>query len=117
MKVQVTLNGEAIATATLDNNNSAKDFSALLPLKLALKDYAATEKISVLASALSVEGAPDAYRPVAGDLCYYAPWRNIAIFYMDGQLSSGLVRVGRFDRGIDALRSLGTGTVRFERMP
>lgn len=114
MKIQMTADGAVIATATLDNNDSARDFAALLPLNLTLKDYAATEKIADLPHALSLKGAPAAYKPLAADISFYAPWGNLAIFYKDGHLSSGLVRLGRIDSGLDAIRRTGAIAVSIE---
>lgn len=116
MKIQMTLDGVVIATATLDNNDSARDFAAMFPLHLTLKDYAATEKIADLPRALTTKGAPEAYTPSAGDISYFAPWGNLAIFYKDGHLSSGLVRLGRLDTGIDAVRRNGPTAVKLERV-
>lgn len=115
MKIQMTVDGTVIATATLDDNDSARDFAARLPLNLILRDYAATEKIADLPGALSIKGAPGAYKPAAGDISYYAPWGNLAIFYKDGHLSSGLVRLGRLDSGLDLMRRPGPVSVRVER--
>lgn len=114
MKIVFTLNGAVIATATLDGKDSARDFAALLPLNLTLKDYAATEKIADLPGALSIKGAPEGYKPLAGDISYYAPWGNLAIFYKDGHFSSGLVLLGRLDSGIEAVRRPGLESVRVE---
>ena len=111
----MTSDGAVIATATLDRNDSAMDFVALLPLTLTLKDYEATEKIADLPRALSVKGAPAACQPLAADISYFAPWGNLAIFYLDGHLSSGLVRLGRIDSGLDRLRRTGVTVVRIER--
>ena len=114
MKIQMTSNGTVIATATLDNNESAREFAALLPLNLFLKDYAATEKIADLPGALSTKGAPAGYKPSAGDISYYAPWGNLAIFHQDFSFSSGLVRLGRLDSGLDAMRRPGPVTVKVD---
>jgi hypothetical protein len=38
-----------------------------------------------------------------GDITYYAPWGNLAIFYEGGEYSRGLVRLGRIDSDIEAL--------------
>ena len=111
MKLQFTANGVVVATATLDSHGSALDFAALLPLELALKDYAATEKIADLPRALATDGAPATYAPLAGDICFYAPWGNLAIFYGDGEHSEGLVRLGRLDSGLDAIRCAGAQAV------
>jgi hypothetical protein len=115
MKIQLTVNGAVIATATLDDNESANDFAAMLPMKLALEDYASAEKIADLPRKLSTKGASAAYTPSAGDISFYAPWGNLAIFYEDGHLSSGLVRLGRLDSGVDAMRRPGPMSVQVER--
>ncbi len=114
MKIHMTLDGAVIASATLDNNDSARDFAALLPLTLTLKDYAATEKIADLPRKLSIQGAPEGYQPSTGDISYYAPWGNLAIFHKDFSYSSGLVRLGRLESGLDAMRRPGARSVRVE---
>lgn len=114
MKIRITVDGDIVATGTLDHNESARDFAALLPLDLLLKDYASTEKIADLPSRLSMTGAPEAYTPSVGDISFYAPWGNLAIFYEDGRLSRGLVRVGRLDAGIDVLRRVGLLAVKVD---
>jgi len=114
MKIRMLASNTVIATATLDANNSARQFAALLPLNLVLKDYAATEKIADLPGRLATHGAPDGHQPSAGDLAYYAPWGNLAIFHKDFGFSSGLVRLGRLDSGLDAMRRPGSVNVRVE---
>lgn len=114
MKIKISMDGAVIATATLDNNDSARDFAALLPLTLTLKDYAATEKVADLPRALSIKGAPQGYQPATGDVSYYAPWGNLAIFHKGFQYSSGLVRLGRLESGLDAMRRPGAISVRLE---
>jgi hypothetical protein len=44
---------------------------------------------------LTRESAPDAVTPQAGDVAFYAPWGNLAIFYRAGHHSPGLIRLGR----------------------
>lgn len=112
--IRITIEGDTVATGRLDHNDSASDFAALLPLDLLLTDYASTEKIADLPSRLSITGAPQAYTPSAGDISFYSPWGNLAIFYEDGRLSSGLVRLGRLDSGIDAMRRIGPLAVRVD---
>jgi hypothetical protein len=114
MKIRLMVNDTVIATATLDDNESARQFAALLPLSLVLNDYAATEKVADLPGRLSTKGAPDGYKPSAGDIAYYAPWGNLAIFHKDFGYSSGLVRLGRLDSGLDAMRRPGQMSVRVE---
>lgn len=98
--------GERTLTARLEDSAAARDFAALLPIELSLKDYASTEKIADLPRRLSTEGAPSGVDPEVGDITYYAPWGNLAIFYGDFGYSRGLVRLGRIESGGEMLESL-----------
>jgi Cyclophilin-like family len=51
-----------------------------------------------------------------GDIAYYAPWGNLAIFYKDFGYSRGLIGLGRIDSGIEALNVPGSLTVTIERV-
>src|SRR3954462_12994464 len=99
--------GDTAFTGTLRDNDSSRDFMALLPLQLTLTDYAGTEKISDLPRRLSTEGAPDGLEPAVGDVMYYAPWGNLAIFHRDGVYAAGLVRLGAIESGLEVLRRPG----------
>lgn len=115
MKVRLTL-GETVLTATLRDNATARDFAALLPLTLTLTDYAATEKVSDLPRKLSTQGAPAGVTPEAGDLSYYAPWGNLALFHEGFRYSEGLVTLGTLDGGVEALRQPGPLEATIERI-
>ncbi len=106
MKIRMTINGREV-TATLDDTPVARDFAALLPLKLTLADYASTEKVSDLPRRLKKDGAPPGHDPSVGDITYYAPWGNLAIFYRDFGYASGLIKLGTIDAGIEALQQPG----------
>ncbi|TBW39896.1 hypothetical protein E0E54_01680 [Azotobacter chroococcum] len=107
MQISIEIEGTTI-TATLEDSEAARDFASLLPLSLTLEDYAATEKISDLPKRLSTSGAPAGITPKVGDLAYYAPWGNLAIFHKDFRYSSGLVKLGTLDSGIELLRRPGS---------
>jgi hypothetical protein len=85
-------------------------------LTLTLKDYAAAEKISDLPRRLSTKGAPAGIEPSIGDIAYYSPWGNLAIFYKDADYASGLVRLGKIDGGIDTLKRTGAVQVKITRV-
>ncbi|MFP1679259.1 cyclophilin-like fold protein [Alloalcanivorax sp. C16-2] len=106
MRLYLDIEGITL-TATLDDSDSARDFASLLPLELTLEDFAATEKISDLPRRLSTEGAPAGITPRAGDLTYYAPWGNLALFHKDFKHASGLVKLGALDGGVEVLRRSG----------
>jgi len=80
MKIRLTV-GDKVLTANLIDSKTTRGFISLLPLTLTLEDYAGTEKISNLPKRLSTEGAPSGIDPSVGDITYYAPWGNLAIFY------------------------------------
>ena len=103
MKIRMDVNGTRV-TATLDDSETSRDFISLLPLTLTVEDYNETEKISNLAKKLSTKGAPDGVDPSVGDIAYYAPWGNLAIFYKDFGYSAGLVKLGRIDSGAEVFR-------------
>jgi len=113
MKIRLTSNGKSM-TAMLEDNPSAQDFFSLLPLTLTLDDYASTEKISYLPRKLSTQGAPAGVDPDVGDITYYAPWGNLAIFYRDFGYASGLIRLGRIETGIATLGVHGSIKVLIE---
>ena len=106
MKIRLDVEGTVI-TATLDDNATARDFVSLLPLTLTLQDYAATEKIGDLPRKLSTAGARAGSKPSSGAITYYSPWGNLALFHKSAAYASGLVRLGKFDSGVDALRQPG----------
>ena len=115
MDITLTL-AETELTATLVDSETTQDFLSLLPLTLTLSDYRETEKISDLPRQLSTAGALDGHDPEVGDITYYAPWGNLAIFYRDFDYSPGLVKLGRIDSGIEALAgSSGEVTVTVSR--
>ena len=106
--------GNEMLSATLDDTSTGRDFAALLPLELSLTDYHATEKVADLPHKLDTADAPASYAPKTGDITYYAPWGNLAIFYKPFRTSKGLVRLGAFDGPLDALLKDGAISVRIE---
>ncbi len=114
MKIKFMLNSTPVV-AVLEDNVTTRDFLALLPLTVKLEDFAATEKIAYLPSKLSTHGAPSAINPKAGDVTYYAPWGNLALFHKDFRRSPGLVKLGRIVEGFDALKVAGASEITIER--
>lgn len=113
MKIRIDVGGTMIM-ATLDDTETSQDFVSLLPLTLTLTDYAETEKISDLPRRLSTQGAPSGSDPSVGDITYYAPWGNLALFYRDAPYARGLVRLGRIDGSVDALRRTGSASAKID---
>lgn len=112
-RIRIVINGQDM-TAKLDDTPVARDFASLLPMTLTLDDYAKKEKVSDLPKRLETQEAPAGYAPKAGDLTYYAPWGNLAIFYEGFSYSAGLVRLGEILGPHAALTFTGEADARFE---
>ena len=115
MKIRIIIDGAEL-TATLEDNVASRDFVAMLPMDLILKDYNGTEKIADLPSHLSTKGMPEGVDPNIGDITYFAPWGNLALFYRDFGYARGLVRLGRIESGIERLAGGGALNARIERV-
>ncbi len=113
MKINIKV-GNEVVTATLIDSKTTQDFISLLPLTLTLEDYANTEKISDLPRRLSTEDAAPGSDPAVGDIAYYAPWANLAMYYNDFGYSNGLIILGKTDGDIEALNVPGSVEVTIE---
>lgn len=112
-KLKITIDNN-IYFATLEDNNTAKDFLALLPLSVKLSDYNNTEKVTTkLSKKLST--SDDSFTPKIGDITYYSPWGNLALFYRGFHPSSGLYKIATFDdMPVDVFASNKTIQIKFE---
>ena len=105
--IRVTV-GDTELTARLEDNATARDLAAELPLTLTFRDHNSVEKTALLPRELSIEGAPEGHDPAAGDIGYWAPAGDL-VFYYDGDAPffNGIVRIGEFDGEMDAIESQG----------
>jgi len=116
MKINLYFENGQSATATLLDNPAARDFASLLPLSLQIENYANIERIAYLPRKLTNENAPSGFRPHAGDITYYAPWGNLAIFVEGFRYSSGLLPLGKIDESaLPLLQQSGPYTLRIEQ--
>jgi hypothetical protein len=103
MNIRVTLHGRPV-DAVLNDSPAARDFAALLPLTLDLKDFHGTERVADLPRKLDTAGASEPVAATVGDIAYYAPWGNLALFYQDGPAPSpDLLVLGHLDVSADQL--------------
>lgn len=114
MRIRMTFDGQTM-TATLYDNPAARDFFSMLPLDLKIEDFSSNEKIAYLPRKLTEEGSGPFSNERPYDLCYYMPWGNLAMFYADYK-HPGLIRLGRFDEGHEALHVRGEFPLRIERI-
>ena len=101
--IRITV-GETELTARLDDNATARDLAAQLPLTLTFRDHNNVEKTAPLPRELSLDGAPEGHDPAAGDIGYWAPDADLVFYYdSDAPYFNGIVRIGEIDGDIDAL--------------
>jgi hypothetical protein len=114
MKIRMAIDGRSVQ-ATLHDNAAARELASMLPLTLSLEDYAATEKIAYLPRKLAASGRARRDAGSRGEIAYYAPWGNLAIFYKDFKYSPGLISLGRVDSGLEILTARAGAKVTIER--
>lgn len=80
----------------LNDSQPAKDFAAMMPMTLNLEDYVGTEKISDFSGTLDKSDSPSGTAAKVGDITFYEPWGNLAIFYKPFRYAEGLIPLGKF---------------------
>ncbi|MBB5399445.1 cyclophilin-like fold protein [Paraburkholderia youngii] len=117
MKIKVNVAGKELQ-ATLADNPTARDFAALLPIRVSMDDLFGREKAGSLPRAISTGGpSSDVYQ--VGDIGYWSPRHDIAIYYrQDGEKipSPGIIKIGHFDSGVAALNVPGSVEVSIKRV-
>lgn len=99
MQVRLTIDGTT-ATARLYDTATARDFAELLPVTVTLHDQGGREKAGPLPRDLAGGDGQSSYR--AGQLGYWAPSRDLAIYYREDGFtipSPGIVMIGEIESG------------------
>lgn len=104
-KVKLTIDGQEF-DVTLYDTPAANALYNMLPLELDFEDFNGIEKIAYMDHELPTEGEPEEFDPDVGDLCLYAPWGNLSIFYKDFLNSNGLISLGHIDSGMDIISGM-----------
>ena len=115
MKINMKIAGKTL-TATLADNQTARDFVALLPLDLSLDDLFGREKFGNLPQALSQKG-PRSHTYEVGDIAYWSPAHDLAIYYRQDRESipsPGIIPIGKIDAGTEAFNVPGSVQVIIE---
>lgn len=108
MKIDLEIGNDRV-TGEFYDNPVATQIADLLPLEAEFNDFGAQEKLTPLERALDLDGVPEADAPQPGEIGYYASGHYLVLFYASPGRWPGLVRVGRFDHDLDALRQLPDG--------
>lgn len=115
-KVKILFPGGEAVVALLDTP-LAEEFARPLPLEVEFSDFAGAEKIFYLPEKLGLSGAVDADTQ-KGDVCYYAPWGNMAVFYKGYGHGKNLYAVGNLEAGKEQLAAMQENfRARIEALP
>ena len=115
MKLNLNIGGKVV-TATLADNATARDFVSVLPLSVSMNDLFGREKYGDLPKALSEDG-PRKSRYEVGDIAYWSPDHQFAIYYhQDGKSipSPGIIPIARIDSGVEVFNASGSVKVSIE---
>jgi hypothetical protein len=115
VKINIKVGGKVL-TATLADNATAQDFASVLPLSVSMNDLFGREKYGDLPKALSQEG-PRQKRYVVGDIAYWSPDHQFAIYYhQDGESipAPGIIPIARIESGTEAFNVSGSVRVTIE---
>ena len=106
IRVQI---GEKVFTARLEDNETARAFAAMLPLKLEMRDLNKNEKVIELSKKLPGEVSnPGTIRE--GDLMIWSS-RSLVLFYKTFPTSYSYSRLGRIEDTAGLGEAVGAGTV------
>ena len=103
--IEMTVGEKSYAVELLEND-AARDLMRRLPLEGTFK------------KALNLGSAPRETTPAAGDLTYYIPWGNLAVFTGPFRHSPDLVPLGKLsEEALEAVRKSGNTPVHFAVKP
>ena len=113
--IRVTV-GDQVFSAELYDNPTARDLADQLPLTITVDDLHRLEKTGRLPRTLTTDGVPSGSDPEINEIGYYAPGRNLVLYYGDVGYYTGIIRIGRFQDSIEAIADQPDGvTVTVER--
>ena len=102
--------GDTELSGRLDDNATARDLVAQLPLTLTFRDHNSVEKTAPLPRELSIDGAPEGHDPAAGEIGYWAPDGDLVLYYDNAApFFNGIVHIGEFDGEMDAIERQSQG--------
>lgn len=103
--IEITVNGKTFS-ATLNDNEAAREFAGMLPLTLEMSDYSGFEKVGSLGTSLPTDNSQTTTQ--SGDIVLYNG-NQIVIFY--GSNSWSYTRLGKVDDLSGWKDALGSGDV------
>lgn len=113
--VRFTSGQTAIDVTIAPDNPTAKDFVALLPVTVAVTEFAGREKLGTLPRELVTAGSPGS-DPEDGDLIYFIPWGNVGFYYNTDGIgdSDQTIHLGTYNATAEELAQLEGSNITVE---
>lgn len=96
MEIRITVDGQPFQ-GTLVDSPAARDLVVQLPATIDMRDHGGVEKTGRLPSPLSLDGQQESADPDVGDVGYFAPGKDLVLYYGDQAYFPGIVVLGRLD--------------------
>lgn len=113
VELEMEVGGRTYAVTLADHPGTAS-LMAQLPITVTFEDYGANERIAYLKTPLATDGAPTSTKPKVGDITYYIPWGNLAVFVRPFRESNGLMPLGHLTpEALAAIQTSGDAKVVF----
>lgn len=111
--IQMTIDHQTYSI-TLHDNDAANDFVKRLPMTLTFENFGQFERIAYLKAPLNLGQSPTSTTPKLGDITYYIPWGNIAVFINSYRASDDLVPLGSLSaQALEAIKQSGNKPIHF----
>ena len=107
------VNGQTVVFE-LNESQAAKMLYEQLPMTIEVENFSNNEKIFYPEKELDTTGAPYAAGG-AGRLAYYAPWKNVVMFYGNFRSNNDLYQLGQAVAGSETIGRM-TGTLQISRV-
>lgn len=110
VKLKISFDSAEII-ASIYHNQTSEAFLDSLPLTTVFEDFIGKEKISYLSGKYPVDRKSNSIVPDEGDIMYYVPWGNLAIFYTRGHsVNKDLVPIAKIESGFTHLKSIDSAS-------
>lgn len=110
VKLKITFDNAEII-ASIYHNQTSEAFLDSLPLTTVFEDFIKKEKISYLSEKYLIDRKSKSIIPSEGDIMYYVPWGNLAIFYTKGNsINKDLVPIAKIESGFTYLKYIDSAS-------
>ena len=114
MRISVS-DGTNNITFELNESEAARSLYEQLPLTIEVGNFSSNEKIFYPTNELNIDNTPRASGGEAGVLAYYAPWKDVVMFYDSFSSASGLYELGRVIESVNQIGNL-SGEITIEKL-